>query len=95
MTFAEALAELIANYREYTADDVAEALFDQSGEDVGLGGDFGDAIPVDWSTVHMIRDRLARAKRCLCSPHRGPMESLIHVEEADAIVNNLSDFSGC
>jgi len=95
MTFAEALAELIAHYREYTADDVTDALFQECGDEVG-GHHFDDGqIPVDWSTVYMIRDRLARAKRCLCSPHRGPMESLIHVEEADAIVNNLQDYSGC
>lgn len=94
MTFAEALAELIAQYKEYTADAVVEALYEHIGGESNGGFDW-ECLALEFGVARDVLDDLATAKRCICSPHRGPQEALIFVERAESTIANLRDGGGC
>lgn len=55
------------------------------------GGGMFDMAHVDWSTLYMVFDELAVARRCFASQHRGPMESLLHIERAESQLRNAVD----
>ena len=86
MTFAEALDELISQFREYTADDIEDALADRIPEPPSRIA--FDDFAMEWRAYSCVIDDLASARRCLNSPNRGPSESLLYVERAEARLIN-------
>jgi hypothetical protein len=68
--------------REWGIDeDMDDAILNVASEE------YGDGPGLEFEADEII-DELATACRCLTSPHRGPMESLSHIERAMARIIN-------